>query len=841
MNKSRLMITLSAMLLTFTPVFSRLALLSFAALFSISSLAQQTPVNGRNATVVYWGVDANNISHTFKKQVDGTWSQVAGGRVVATLQELGRDDWTIYLLSSSGGAKVGLNLWRKELTINGSPNQAGKIVKAEADPVTAAPQTCPAGQQLISNKCETVVTALVQFANPQACPSGQSRNANNACVAIATPQAAGADGWWCFNEDRLIWVACEQPQMAVDIAPSTSNIIYGKKPETTITDYYNLYNLGVDFDQDDITIYKGLAAKYKYGIGNTIQDGWSSRDNFPILDAALKRYIKVKFSSLMGANNIVDTLQEVNRDDWTIYLRSAVNGAKVDLNLFRKELLNDGVADNSGKIVKFEAGPVNGRNATAVYWGRDANNISHTFKKQANGTWSQVAGGRVVATLQELNRDDWTIYLRSSSGGVAVNLNLWQKKLLNNGVVNESGIIVSADSGPLNGRSATEVYWGMDANNIIYSFKKQNNGTWSKVHMASGINTAPLYNYLKAQIQNKDVNCVECGVTRYEFIGFFVPEYLKMLRTGSNPAMRKQFSEYVGYQLASASRQTLDAWAYYSRRGTANLNEPYIPGEHFFGAPTLIRPEDLPDVPYKPNTLSIFTETAEPIPGKSVSDFKECCMRGSPLYLSPREEAMLLQVMIPIAAHSYPGAQEGLNNIPDYFYQNVVTESRALNILGSEFTKLGISVGVGAVPLFAFNVAAISSVATKFALKAELAAKLGQNVAKSIGTKGFGPMLSNAMAPIGFGVAVFAAGFQNTGGKAIEIAIFEDKLKKDSYYKPQTEDWMRMTKEQKVENFTFLFKMLVLETGGLTITVPTSKANITEQQRIANAAASWRG
>lgn len=118
-------------------------LAGLVAFFSTSLDAQEEPVNGRNATEVYWGLDTNNISYSFKKQTDGTWSQVnvASGEIIDTLKETGRDEWTIYLRSDANGTDVGLNLWLKELTINGVPNKSGKIVSASISAVQ--PQSQP--------------------------------------------------------------------------------------------------------------------------------------------------------------------------------------------------------------------------------------------------------------------------------------------------------------------------------------------------------------------------------------------------------------------------------------------------------------------------------------------------------------------------------------------------------------------------------------------------------------------------------------------------------------------------------------------------------------------------
>ena len=365
-----------------------------------------------------------------------------------------------------------------------------------------------------------------------------------------------------------------------------------------------------------------------------------------------------------------------------------------------------------------------------------------------------------------------------------------------------------------------------------------------------------MYDYLKAEIQNLDPNCLACRVTRYEFIGFFVPEYLNMLRTGTNPTLRTQFAEYVGYNLAAANRKTLDAWARYSRRSSAYLkDEPYVPGEYFQDGPTLIEPAILDDVPYKPNTLSIIAD-AVPLPGKSVADFKQCCM-ASPF--TPRlNQEMLVELLMPVAAQAYPeidGLDKRLLDVPDYLYKNVANESQALNIAGSIGIRVGTSAGIGGAVLFGATlgqlVASASSVASSLTTASAASAAVAaegtvQSVAQTftvfseeLGSHALGTAVGSAIGPILIGVAVFAAGFINTGGKAIELAIFEDGLKRDSYYTPREVDWTRMSDQEKVVNFGYLLQMLVLDAPGLTITVPEKKADVADQKLIEQAAVAW--
>ncbi len=377
-------------------------------------------------------------------------------------------------------------------------------------------------------------------------------------------------------------------------------------------------------------------------------------------------------------------------------------------------------------------------------------------------------------------------------------------------------------------------------------------------------NSIHLFEYLKSLILSKDENCTDCEIARYEFVGFFVPEYLKMLRTGSNPALRQQFSEYVSYHIASASRKSLVAWKYYSRRNSAQLrDEPFIPGLNLNAGPTLIDQNDLGTAQsYDRVTMSsIFIKSAVPLPGKSVNDFKENGMNGSPMYFTFEQNLVVMDFVMPVAAQSFQNDQgvKLLLSVPNYFSKNLSAEAKALNIAESIGIRAGTGAAIGGTLLFSgFALQALQ-------LSAEIARSLsgpitnavvhnigGQLVEKSVttitsvgvnssalGSNAIGPALVNAIGPIAAGVGVFMVGFMPTGGKAIEIAIFEDNLKKDSYIKDRQQDWMAMKDAEKIENFSFLFKMLVVDAKDFTYLIPADVADKAEQRRLETAAANY--
>lgn len=423
---------------------------------------------------------------------------------------------------------------------------------------------------------------------------------------------------------------------------------------------------------------------------------------------------------------------------------------------------------------------------------------------------------------------------------------------------------------------------------------------------------AHLSTYLRDIIKNKSDDCTDCQLARYEFVGFFVPEYLKMLRTGSDPQLQEEFAEYVSYKLARANRISLADWKYYSRRNSAQLaTEPNIPGLNFNdNSPVLADYTDFgSNTTYDNVTISsVFINTAVPLPGKSVDEFKENYMGSSPFFFSPEKRAMLSDFIIPVTSHSYAkeeGVDDMMARMPYYLTKNLTAEAKALNLVGTHFTRLGTGVATGGAviaggfTLFLIHTAkesathaanAASSIAQNALTKAQSEAnatkliaeraakkalsglpddiakaaaekithKLAQDLAEEaakkaasagakiaitnttkLGSKAIGPLLTNSIGPIASGIGIFVAGFMPTGGKAIEIAKFENKLKEDCYIKDRTKDWMALTDTEKIENFSFLFQMLVLDAPGFTYLMPDRVAGLSEQRKIEEAAVAY--
>ncbi|MBL7818469.1 MAG: AbfB domain-containing protein [Saprospiraceae bacterium] len=127
-------------------------------------------------------------------------------------------------------------------------------------------------------------------------------------------------------------------------------------------------------------------------------------------DASFRRV-----SGLAGKGNSYQSFNYPNR-----YIRHAYSvlyiADKTEDDLFKND-------------ATFNEVRVNGREAKFVKF-MNANGESCAFRQESNGKWSELNGNRVVFNFNEVNRDDWSVYLQDPSRGIALQLDLHTFKVM---------------------------------------------------------------------------------------------------------------------------------------------------------------------------------------------------------------------------------------------------------------------------------------------------------------------------------------------------------------------------------------------------------------------------
>lgn len=133
----------------------------------------------------------------------------------------------------------------------------------------------------------------------------------------------------------------------------------------------------------------------------------------------------------LGVRNFV--FEEVNRDDWSVYLQDNSRGVKIQLDLHTKKVMYSDA--NTPKREQYNIiksySKIDGRIATKVNFGNASGRLG-TFVMRNTGDWVEKsdATGQVAFRFKETHRDDWSVYLFDESRGVRLQLDLHTRKVM---------------------------------------------------------------------------------------------------------------------------------------------------------------------------------------------------------------------------------------------------------------------------------------------------------------------------------------------------------------------------------------------------------------------------
>lgn len=188
---------------------------------------------------------------------------------------------------------------------------------------------------------------------------------------------------------------------------------------------------------------------------------------------------------------------ETARDDWSVYLYDASRDTYVQLDLFRGKVL---VGQGSAKPVDFysivtSSTVVTGYLVNQVDFTAGSISIAGTYRMSGPKTWVEdsIADGVSQFEFHEMLRDDWSVYLEDSSRGVALQLDLFTRKIFYSDASTprrEQYAIAHADIQPRigidNGRTVTWVEIGDSSGIASGTLRQKNADTWAEYSNASG-------------------------------------------------------------------------------------------------------------------------------------------------------------------------------------------------------------------------------------------------------------------------------------------------------------------------------------------------------------------
>ena len=136
-----------------------------------------------------------------------------------------------------------------------------------------------------------------------------------------------------------------------------------------------------------------------------------------------------------AAGQVTFNFEEQQRDAWSVYLHDRSRDVNLQLDLHtRKVKYSQGNAPRADlyDVLSASSTPyaVNGRNVSSVVFGQNARRLG-VFRQTGERQWVETnVGGRVMFNFEEVQRDDWSVYLLDRSRDVNLQLDLHTRKVM---------------------------------------------------------------------------------------------------------------------------------------------------------------------------------------------------------------------------------------------------------------------------------------------------------------------------------------------------------------------------------------------------------------------------
>ena len=122
---------------------------------------------------------------------------------------------------------------------------------------------------------------------------------------------------------------------------------------------------------------------------------------------------------------------ETNRDDWSVYMKDSSRGVSIQIDLHRKKVrYSDSNTPWRDQYDVLSAAPVVGWLVRQAVFGAGPNTLGRFRQEAGANNWQELnAQGTPVFQFVESNRDDWSVYMKDSSRGVSIQIDLHRKKV----------------------------------------------------------------------------------------------------------------------------------------------------------------------------------------------------------------------------------------------------------------------------------------------------------------------------------------------------------------------------------------------------------------------------
>lgn len=128
--------------------------------------------------------------------------------------------------------------------------------------------------------------------------------------------------------------------------------------------------------------------------------------------------------------------EEQQRDDWSVYLVDKSRGVNLQLDLHTRKVMVSEAGGPRRDLYEIQmaaaapSGPVDGRNVISVVFGQGGQRKGE-YRKLSPQQWGEVGeSGQLNFRFDEVQRDDWSVYLVDKSRGVNLQLDLHTRKVM---------------------------------------------------------------------------------------------------------------------------------------------------------------------------------------------------------------------------------------------------------------------------------------------------------------------------------------------------------------------------------------------------------------------------
>ena len=384
--------------------------------------ASEAVVNGQNVNHVYYGMDGRKMG-AYKQVSEDEWQEVGlvKNKTTGKLKEVMRDEWSVYLENAIHKTYLQLDLHTKKVMFAADAKQK-KSPLYEIMNATA--------------KVNGWLVQQVTFGDNQGRKKGQFIKRDKKTWV----ETSMADGQVKFTfeemkrDDWSVYLFDKSRNMSIRLNLHNKNVFFATGEEKPAP----LYKIVDAQIVKTAVIPKPAKPTHQEGRPNLMMATGRNVNHLDFGRGGKKlgvyRQVGVKSWKEIGSAKGAGTFEfkEMNRDEWSVYLRDEGRNVSVQLDLHTKKVMYSDARNPQPRHLYDISNPsakINGWLVQQVTFADNSGNVRGQFYREANKGWVETAFGnpKPKFSFTEVNRDDWSVYLFDKSRDAHIQLDLHTK------------------------------------------------------------------------------------------------------------------------------------------------------------------------------------------------------------------------------------------------------------------------------------------------------------------------------------------------------------------------------------------------------------------------------